>query len=134
MPKFIATGKPQRHAMTAVEIPSLPTITDCDGCGACCLHMGYPTFLMPNDDRPGEEQWESMPAPLKRDLLRYIESYSEPPDGQLDGPCIWFDPEKRLCKHHAHRPRVCRDFRVGGGECRAWRRHYGDKLTVDPNA
>lgn len=136
----------------------LPIVADCEGCGVCCLHMGYPTFIRPktpltpeqidvdpdlrkrarNDRRrqellaghPGETYWERLPDELKKELEDYIEGYSAV-DGALDGPCIWLDLETRRCKHHKYRPRVCRDFEVGGRGCRDWREYYRDMLSDD---
>ncbi len=38
-------------------------------------------------------------------------------------PCIWLDPETKLCRHYDLRPERCRDFRVGGDGCTFWREH-----------
>jgi Fe-S-cluster containining protein len=65
----------------------------------------------------GESWWHRLPAELKEPL---IESF--------DGPCIWLDMETRLCKHHLHRPNVCRDFETGCGDCLQWRKEYADKI------
>ena len=72
-----------------------------------------------------EQHWVSMPADLKQELLDYMQHYESPADGELDGVCVWFDQEKRICKHHEHRPNVCRDFQVGSKDCLDWRKHYG---------
>ena len=100
-------------------------IVDCQGCGACCLHMGYPPFIgMEGNDHEAEPAWRSMPADVKLELLKLIDTYQPPPTGQLDGPCVWFDTTTRRCKQHEHRPNVCRDFKVGGKDCRNWRQVY----------
>ena len=65
-----------------------------------------------------------MPADLKSTLLAYIDSYQPPPQGELDGPCIWLDRESGLCKHHQFRPQVCREFQTGGRGCLDWRAVY----------
>ena len=137
---------------------TLPIVADCEGCGVCCLHMGYPTFIRPtepltadeidadpnlrrqasNDRRrqqllaghPGEPYWERVPEKLKKELDDFIEGYSVV-EGALDGPCIWLDLETRRCKHHRYRPRVCRDFEVGGRGCRDWREYHDDIIVVD---
>ncbi len=70
-----------------------------------------------------------MPIDLKHELVDYIESYEAPPAGQLDGPCIWFDLQTRTCKHHEHRPSVCRDFEIGSSQCREWRKHYQEIIV-----
>lgn len=36
-------------------------------------------------------------------------------------PCIWLDPETRLCTQYAYRPDRCRDFPVGDTGCAFWR-------------
>lgn len=111
---------------------SLPTVSDCGGCGVCCMHMGYPVFLRGMDTQPDEEHWTALPAELKEELLRYIAEYPSPPHGELDGACFWFDVESRRCRYHEHRPRVCRDFAVGSKQCLDWRSHYNShQITVD---
>ncbi|MAI32512.1 MAG: hypothetical protein CMM07_12680 [Rhodopirellula sp.] len=109
----------------------LPTIPDCDSCGICCLHMGYPSYVTTsasstNQTAPlqDEQSWANMPDSLKQELLLYIENYQPPANGELDGPCVWYDAARRCCKHHEHRPQVCRDFSVGGKGCLEWRNHY----------
>ncbi|MDB4645213.1 YkgJ family cysteine cluster protein [Rubripirellula sp.] len=110
---------------------TLPTISDCDSCGICCLHMGYPSYVTGASFRSsttgapsGERAWLEMPETLKQELLNYIHNYTSPVDGGLDGPCVWYDAETRRCKNHEHRPEVCRNFAVGGKGCLEWRRHY----------
>lgn len=102
----------------------LPTVTDCNGCDACCRHMGYPTFRHGSATQADEEPWTRLPGELKESLLSYIDQYQHPPNGQLDGPCLWLDTESGRCKHHDYRPQVCRDFRVGGAGCLQWRSDY----------
>ena len=125
-------------------------VLDCRGCGVCCFHMGYPAFNLPNDHleklaadiplskaetsqlgpaaKADLERWVRMPEELRRELLKEIRSY-QPEDGELDPVCIWLDPVTRLCKHHEHRPQVCRDFDIGCRQCVAWRRVYQQEIT-----
>lgn len=91
--------------------------------------MGYPAFIEATGDRTAEEHWQAMPEPLRIELLAYIAAYPPVPDGQLDGPCVWFDESRRRCRHHEHRPRVCRDFQIGGKDCLAWREFYRDRIV-----
>ncbi len=107
---------------------TLPTVTDCEGCGVCCLQMGYPEYIYDSEHGPDEEHWTNLPADLKQELLTFIENYQHPPEGELDGPCIWLDPETRRCKHHAYRPNVCRDFEVGCKDCLGWREHHASLI------
>ena len=82
---------------------------------------------------PGESWWHELPEELKQPLLEHMAAYVKPDyDGTLesfDGPCIWLDRGTRLCKHHLHRPNVCRDFDTGCGECIEWRKVYADEIS-----
>ena len=108
----------------------LPTVNDCHGCGACCLHMGYPAFIQGSDSQPAELHWTALPRELKQELMAYIADYQPPPAGELDGPCCWLDQATRLCKHHQDRPAVCRGFAVGSDGCLEWREFYGDRIQT----
>ena len=127
-----------RHQVTS----KLPVISDCAGCGCCCLHMGFPSFAGVDVNGQGgigrdAIYWRQMPESIKQDLFQFMQSYQRQPSQEttdtanlsgLDGPCCWYDPETRRCKHHEHRPSVCRDFQIGGTVCRSWREFYRDKL------
>ncbi len=86
--------------------------------------MGYPAFFVGSDKQPAEEYWTRLPVELKNRLLAYIANYDSPPNGELDGPCVWLDVDSGRCKHHEFRPKVCRDFRTGSRACLDWRAVY----------
>jgi Fe-S-cluster containining protein len=142
----------------------LPVVADCEGCGVCCFHMGYPAFIVPRDPmtdeeidanptlksqvdsspiireelrkgNPGEPYWHSMPDDLKAEWESYVAEYRLPDydsdPRSFDGPCSWLDLETRRCKHHDHRPRVCRDFKTGSNACHQWRDYYRDKILLN---
>ena len=109
---------------------ALPTIDDCDGCGVCCFHMGYPSFVYGLPDQQDEVHWTQLPSELKHELLEFVSRYSPPAPGELDGPCFWLDISSRRCRYHAHRPKVCRDFRVGSQGCLQWREYYRDQIKT----
>ena len=128
-------------------------ILDCQGCGVCCLHMGYPAFNLPMDllekADAGEEfvaddlgpaaladldRWGQMPPNLRGELLQVIQNYQPPPKGTLDQVCVWLDPGTRLCRHHTHRPQVCRDFEIGCQQCLDWRQVYADLVNPAENS
>lgn len=141
---------PQDCSTRGIVIGQLPLIHDCSNCGVCCYHMGYPAFMLPREsatdeqiDRdpelqrllavgwtrdelkvghPGESHWHNLPSDLKKEWQAYVATYDRP--GELDGKCFWLDLETNLCKHHQHRPQVCRDFEAGSKECHHWRRHF----------
>ena len=82
--------------------------------------------------RPGESHWHQLPKDLKKAWLTHVENYKRPNYGDtldtFDGPCTWLDLETRMCKHHQHRPNVCRDFETGNPECLQWRDVYQDRI------
>lgn len=107
----------------------LPVISNCDDCGACCTgQAALPIHLV------GDGFCLGPVSPLPLELIAELEATTErfmrdgfPPDGS---PCIWYDPEKRQCKHYAHRPKLCRDeVKVGDKSCRRWRKTCGVGVT-----
>ena len=74
----------------------------------------------------GEKFWHLLPDDLRAEWTSFVASYER--EGELDGPCFWFDMETRMCKHHQHRPNVCRDFETGSAECRSWRKQYQELI------
>ena len=88
----------------------------CEGCGACCLHMGVPPFdeagVEPTDDTDCE--YEALPPNLKTEIDAFWEASAE---GIAGKPCVWLDTETRRCKHYDHRPIVCVDFKPGNPIC-----------------
>lgn len=107
----------------------LPLIKDCHDCGACCLEQeALPIHLVGDGFRM--ESVSPLPEELKAELLQTIERFEKegwPEDGS---PCIWYDAEKKGCKHYNHRPVLCRDeLKVGDEGCRRWRKSKGiDKV------
>lgn len=86
--------------------------------------------------RAGESHWINLPDDLRQQWQAYVDSYQLPSYGDdvstFDGPCIWLDPETRLCQNHQHRPNICRDFETGSPDCLQWRRHYEDEIKPTP--
>jgi Fe-S-cluster containining protein len=142
-------------------LKKLPVVVDCNGCGVCCFHMGYPPFIKPQPPitagelqneltlagktrtdpllkqtelrgRAGERWWHELPSDLKEDLEAFVTNYTVPNYGSdvesFDGPCYWFDMNSRRCKHHEHRPQVCRDFETGSTDCLEWRKYYAGRI------
>lgn len=97
----------------------------CEGCGLCCENNGSPVLLYASrPDHDGPHPFR--PADLPEDLIREIDDHfaglsrgQEPP-----GPCLWYDPERRCCKHYRWRPQVCRDYELGGEACLSERRPH----------
>lgn len=105
---------------------SLPVVTNCDNCGACCTEQGglpvsWYLGCIPFGDP------ESLPAEVLEGLRAILAEFMAgnfPPDGS---PCVWFDADTRRCKHYEHRPDTCRDENVtpGNDACLRWRRLKG---------
>jgi Fe-S-cluster containining protein len=113
--------------------PILPTITNCDNCGACCMHMRTPPHIVAMDD---DGNWSNYGGQATKDFFRLVTappeaqqairdrlrtSYDDIPD---ESPCAWLDLETKQCRWHEHRPNVCRDFDIGGESCVATREAY----------
>lgn len=88
--------------------------------------------------RVGETYWHLLPEDLRQELDRYVASYQPPEYGgeidTFDGPCIWLDLESRRCRHHQHRPSVCRDFETGNPQCHQWRDVYAERILETEGA
>lgn len=72
--------------------------------------MGRPRFIDHEDV-----------AAIPREALDLISDAMDDPDYDLDGPCCWLDPITKRCLHYEHRPTICREFEMGGVDCRGWR-------------
>lgn len=94
---------------------SLP-VTDCNECGACCLHLSTPPCL--------QSDWDSLPEQLMDEIRQARASGRRDFDGL---GCIWFDHQTRRCRNYDHRPQACKDFEVGGEDCLRVRKRNGVK-------
>ena len=89
----------------AMKPRKLQVIHDCEGCGVCCLHMGFPAFLLPREpydkeqiendpkckellDRgwtedellsgsDGESHWRRLPGQLREEWIEFTSSYQK---------------------------------------------------------
>lgn len=108
--------------MTEVRLPILPVASPCESCGACCLHVRTPPFY--GDGDPSWQKLQAARPDLEGELWRWINGLDNSDD---EAPCFWFDHETRGCKHHEHRPDICREFDVGRPGCAAARTHQSIK-------
>ena len=96
----------------------LPIITDCNDCGACCMHMGTPPLYVVffvEEPPPwwiemfheAEPYFAGMPVEARRELAAY---YAARKRGEVEdragAPCLWLDAATRKCRGHAWRPTV----------------------------
>jgi Fe-S-cluster containining protein len=103
----------------------MTTPTDpCQSCGLCCTRQSSPPFM--------PDEMDALPPDLRDGINRYLDS----PLFDDNAPCIWLDRTTTRCMHHEHRPGVCRDYPVGGSDCRNTRASVGLTLeglpTVSP--
>jgi Fe-S-cluster containining protein len=108
----------------------LTVISSCDGCGACCQVVTRPPFVRVFNEA-GEGAWERLRwerPELLAQILTDERDRSARGEPSFGTPCLWFDPGSGGCQHYDYRPRACREFEVGGRDCRDARRRAG----VDP--
>ena len=64
--------------------------------------------------QPGEEAALGVPEELLLPVRQRVAA-----DQQFDLlPCVWLDPETRLCRYYDLRPQACRDFQINSDLCR----------------
>jgi Fe-S-cluster containining protein len=105
----------------------LPVIESCAGCGACCQVVTHPPFYSVFHG-VGEDAWERLKADRPDLIAALLADYkARRANGMpLAGtPCIWFDAATGLCRHYEYRPLACREFELGGEDCRDSRRRAG---------
>lgn len=61
-------------------------------------------------------RWKTLPEELKQEIRD--QPYKTADEMiPFKGPCPWLDLDTNLCKHHEHRPSICRKFPIGGKDC-----------------
>jgi len=90
-----------------MSAPSKLPVVNCEGCGVCCFHMGYPAYVLPRepmteaeiesnhelsqraakdkrfkqdllDGHPGESHWHRMPDDLRAQWQAHVDGYQQP--------------------------------------------------------
>lgn len=97
------------------------TVT-CHNCGACCLNMAVPPY---EGDEIESLILQNQQGYVDLILARELRTVQLQLVGTDEIPCLFLDPFTRKCRHHEHKPQVCRDFEVGGEHCLATRRDAG---------
>ena len=111
MPKD--TPGPVRVPLPVVESPrpAPRAVTSCDGCGVCCREQNIPPYL---------DEIDFIPLALQREVID-----ARKREAELAGqPCLWWDPATGKCRHHEHRPNICREYEVGGELCLETRERF----------
>jgi hypothetical protein len=91
-------------------LPTAGGEVSCEGCGACCLHVGVPLgyglFFPAGGLEAGAKEWGSengqrvlaMPAGLRQGLADYyaaLRGGKAPDRDRLEMPCLWLDLQTR---------------------------------------
>lgn len=74
--------------------------------------------------REDAERIAAMPEALRDQLREYLRQLLDGVE-RPDKACLWLDQSTMKCRHHEHRPSICRDFEIGSAECHSWRDAYG---------
>jgi Fe-S-cluster containining protein len=85
---------------------------DCAECGLCCIHLGGPLYLYPQDIQRFESE--------KKTAL--MERFGTT-DADHACPCLTGPPYR--CTIYPDRPLVCHYFEIGGRPCRELRAKHG---------
>jgi Fe-S-cluster containining protein len=111
----------------SLTLPVLPADDPCRGCGACCLHVGWPPFLRRVQGFDGEPAWNRLVRErpdLVDEILLVSQAAVDASGFGPYGPCVWFDAETRRCRHYELRGKICRDFEPGSEDCLSVRKEY----------
>ena len=116
-------------------------VTSCDKCGACCTHMATPPMFAAFFPPRGKKMPKFMFGTEDHDIVKtfsralwaetralFDEAWKTNRSAK-DVPCFWFDEATRRCRHWEFRPTICREFEVGGEDCKDHRERVG--LTVN---
>lgn len=113
-------GPSPDRRMIALPIAQAPSddqpVTSCDGCGVCCREQPLPPFL---------DDIDLIPPELQREMAEAIKIEAQL--WALGQPCIWFEPSTGKCRHHEHRPNICREYEIGGELCLETRARWREK-------
>lgn len=92
---------------------------------------GYLWILVYGRDMSGDKHSEdvkrfnAMPAESLAEFHEYAKRMRDQKEHPNNSICIWFDEEKRQCKHYDLRPSVCREeVQVNDEACHRWRGAY----------
>lgn len=101
----------------------------CADCGFCCEGIGSPIVLYasrPSSHGPHPFRPADLPAELIAEIDEHFVGLFRGQEPQER--CLWFDPVARQCQHYEFRPQICRDYELGGSECRRLRKKRQSEL------
>ena len=91
---------------------------------ACCQVVTRPPFYNVFKDI-GEDAWERLKADrpdIVAELAAGDRARRANGGPSFGTPCVWFEAATGRCGHYEYRPLACREFEVGGEDCRDARR------------
>jgi Fe-S-cluster containining protein len=97
----------------------------CNDCGLCCEGVGSPVMVYqsrPDVAGPHPIRPPDLPQPLIDEIDAHFQGLARGYEPQES--CLWYDPEARCCKHYEWRPPICRQYELGGRDCRQLRRPF----------
>ena len=106
------------------ELPVLDNNNMCRGCGACCLHLGWPPFYSRTGKDPRWRRLVKKRPDLVPEVDRAADAWGIVVGVFSEGlaiPCVWYDESTRTCRNYEYRPDVCRDFEPGEEDCLRFR-------------
>ena len=80
----------------------VPREYDCLSCAACCQNIRRPPY------EPGEI--DDLPTEI-------IQALAATRTAKKHKPCPWLGDDNR-CRHYKDRPKACKDFEIGGKQCK----------------
>ena len=97
------------------------------------MHAVEPPFAGVNGVAPGNDPyWDVLPESLKSEIADFRKIVR--PNSSHDQPCIWLDSTTKRCRHYEYRPRLCRNFKLGGADCLGFRKlHLPIAIVSNPS-
>jgi Fe-S-cluster containining protein len=99
--------------MQALLILSSPSEA-CEGCGACCMHIASPPYT---PEEAAELEFTAPEVYRDFELAKYRRDSVVLAGKSDEIPCAFLDMESKRCRNYEHRPKICRDFKVGCWQC-----------------
>ncbi len=103
--------------MTAPSFPILEP-EGCDDCGLCCEGVGSPVLLyqsLPQRNGPHPSRPPDLPRELIAEIDHHFRGLARGEEAQ--DQCLWYDTVRLRCRHYEWRPKICRDYELGGQAC-----------------
>jgi len=81
------------------------TVEDCSSCAAPCCRAPYRVYLSYKERKSGKYEYEMLYPEGGQTVLK-----------QVNGHCLYLDPDQYICKIYSERPSVCRSYGCTGDD------------------